>query len=185
MANRTNKASKLRPEIEASGSFVAVPVAFPTADAGVQNAVKFECTTVFSEDYGLQTLFSTDRVLIDLGAVAPEGLDFKKLAVDCDLIKQIALEHGNDLRECLIALQTGESSEIQRADKIAKKIGLTEEYFTKAGGGFFFVIIAVGIALGAGGCATLNSNKGFKQPTTPQPQPRRPIRTGGGEGPPQ
>ncbi|UCE99889.1 MAG: hypothetical protein JSV82_02155 [Planctomycetota bacterium] len=162
---------KIQSEIPALGSFVAVPDAFPGADPGVQNAVKFEFTTVFSDENRVQTLFSSDRVLIDLAAVAPSKLDFKKLAIDCDLIKGIAEKHPDELRECLIALQTGGSSGIQKAEKITKNIGLTEENFAKAGGGFFFVAVAVAIALGAGGCATCNSNKPFKQSTTPKPKP--------------
>ncbi len=112
---RDKDAAKLRPEISALGSFVAVPDAFPGADPGVQNAVKFEFTTVFSNKNRVQTLFSTDRVLIDLAAVDPSKLDFKKMVVDCDLIKKIVEKHPNELRECLIALQTGSSSEIQKA----------------------------------------------------------------------
>ncbi len=168
--DRTNNVTKLRSGISALGSFVAVPDAFPAADPGVRNAVKFEFTTVFSDEHRLQTLFSADRVLIDLAAVAPSKLNFEKLAVDCDLIKKIAGKYPDELRECLIALQTGGSSGIQKADDIAKKIGFTEDNFAKNGGGFFFLAV-VAIAVLAGGCATLNSNKPFKQPTTPKPTP--------------
>ena len=169
---KSSEPAKLPTEVSALGSFVAVPDAFPGADSGVRNAVKFEFTTVFSEENRVQTLFSTDRVLIDLAAVAPSKLDFEKLAIDCDLIKDIVEKHPDELRECLIALQTGGSSGIQRAEEIAKKIGLTEDHFVQAGGGFFFVVIAVAVAVGAGGCATLNSNKPFKQSTTPKPKPK-------------
>lgn len=170
-ADSTNDTTKLRSEISASGSFVAVPDAFPAADPGVRNAVKFEFTTVFSDEHRVQTLISADRVLIDLGAAAPSKLNFEKLAVDCDLIKEIAGKYPDELRECLIALQTGGSSGIQKADDIAKKIGLTEDNFAKSGGGFFFLVIVAAVALGAGGCATVNSNKPFKAPTTPKPTP--------------
>ena len=170
---RDNDVTKLRPEISALGSFVAIPDAFPEADSGVQNAVKLEFKTVFSDKNRIQTLFSTDRVLIDLAAVDPSKLDCKKIAIDCNLLKGIAEKHPDELRESLIALQTGGSSGIQKAEKIMKNIGFTEETFTKAGGGFFFLVIVAAVALGAGGCATLNSNKPFKESTTPKPKPPR------------
>lgn len=168
--DRIEATPRLRPEIAALGSFVAIPDAFPDADPSVRNAVKVECTTIFSEEHRLQTVFSTDRVLIDLGAVDANGLDFKKLAVDCDLLKEIAVTHGDQLQACVRALQMGTPAGIQRAEEITKQIGLTEERFAKEGGGLFFLVVVAVAAVGASGCATLNSNKPFKQPTTPQPK---------------
>lgn len=172
---------KSNPEIPALGSFVAIPDAFQDAEIGLRNAVKFECTTVFSEEHRLQTEFSTDRILIDLGAIDASTLSFNKLARDCDLIKEIAQKNSVDLKDLLTSLQSGAAEEIARAAKVARKIGLTEEQFAQRGGGFLIVVVLVGIAVGAGGCATLNSNKPFKQPTTPRP--RKPTASGGGETP--
>ena len=170
---KTGNAAHLRSELSAAGSFVAIPDAFTTADKSVRNAVKFECRTVFSEEHRLQTLFATDRVLIDFASVDPSTLDFRKLAADCDLLKEIALKHADDVKECLTSLQKGGVEDVQHAEKIAGKIGLNEEHFVKGGGGLFFLVIVAAVALGAGGCGTLNSNKPFKQPTTPKPSTPR------------
>lgn len=161
----------LSPEIAAAGSFVAIPDAFPKAHSSVRNAMKFEFTTVFSEKHRVQTLFSTDRVLVDLGAVDAANLDFSRMATDCDLIKEIVERHPEEIIKCITALQQGTSDGIQKADKIVRDIGLTEESFVKRGGGFVFLIIALVVAVAASGCATGNSNKPFKAPTTPQPKP--------------
>jgi hypothetical protein len=178
--DRTTKSSNLRPEISAQGSFVAIPTAFPVVDPGVRNAVKLEFATVFSEENVVETLFSTDRVLVDLGAVDPTSLDFTRLAKDCDLLKEIAVKYPNELKECLIALQTGGSAGVEKAEEITKRIGLTEEKFMEKGGGFIFIVVLVGIAVGAGACG--GALKQVKDKGT-IPTPRKPISSGGGETP--
>lgn len=168
-AGRTKKTTNLSPEISGLGSFIAIPGAFPDADPGVRNAVKLEFATVFSKENVVETRFSTDRVLVDLRAVDPASMDSKKLARDCDLLKEIAVKYPNELKECLIALQAGGVSGVEKAEEITKKIGLTEEKFAKDGGGFFFIVVIIALGLGAGGCGGALKQVKDKG-TTPKPQ---------------
>jgi hypothetical protein len=169
MKTSKTESLKTRPHIASAGSFVAIPDAFPSVPDGVRNAIKLEFKTVFSEEHRVQTVFSTDKLLIDIGAVDPSALDPKKIARDCDLIKGIALKHSKELGEMIVAMQSGGMKGINKAEKIAKKIGLTEEHASKSEGGFICVIIAIGLGLLLGGCGTTGSNKPLKASTTPKP----------------
>lgn len=162
---------EFRSEISTLGSFLSVPDAFPGVDSEVKNVVKFEFKTVFSDDNEVQTLLSTDLALIDIAAVDPEKLDYKKMAVDCDLIKEIVEKHPDELKECLIALQAGDALGVQKAEEITKRIGLTEAAFVEAGGGFFWLIIPIIIAATAG-CGASNKIKNNKTTPTSHKNPR-------------
>jgi hypothetical protein len=155
----------LRTEIATTGSFVAVPSAFPTAESAIQNAIKLEFETVYSAENLAETVFSTDKVLIDFAAVDAEALDPETVAVDCDLLKQAARSHPEALKKMIAALQRGGSEGATEADRIAVEIGLTEEEAQKRGGGFFWIVVVIGGALG--GCATGGANKILKAKTTP------------------
>lgn len=179
------KKIKTRTQISVSGSFVSVPSAFPLADEGLKNALKLGFETLFSEDsshpLNLETRFYTDVILIDLGAVAPSALDPQKIINDCDLVKRVASTYPDQLRQLVTELQAGSVSGIERAEKIAKEIGLTEEASVKAGGGLLGLLIAGAIGLIAGGCA--GTKHAEKPRAVPDTKPRQPEPQDGGPGP--
>lgn len=158
-------------QMPGSGSFVSVPDAFPDAAPDVRNAFKVQFWTSFSEQSRVQTLFSTDVALIDLRAVRPEAIDSETIRRDCELLAQAVTEHPDLPGQLVAELQKGDSDAIQRAAELTERAGLTDARFVKEGGGLFFLVVVAGAALLGGGCATLGSNKPFKQPTTPRPTP--------------
>ena len=158
-------------ELSGSGSFVAIPDAFPDAPDALRRAMKLEFRTGFSQEHRVQTLCSTDVALIDLRAVDADAVDPRKLRRDCERLAKIIEDYPEAAGQLIYALQEGNIEGVEKAQKLAEDIGLTETAFVKDGGGLFFLLVVAGAALLAGGCATVNSNKPFKAPTTPQPTP--------------
>jgi hypothetical protein len=146
--------NKPRTHISATGSFVSVPSAFKNVPEGLEHVLKMEFRTVFSEENILgDTTYSPDWVLVDVGAAVPDSLDFKRIARDCDLLKDIALNYPDQLRQLIKAFQPNASlRERESAFKIAQEIGLTEEASIQAGGGLLGLLVLVGGALLLAGC---------------------------------
>ncbi len=151
------------------GIYVSVPDAFTDADKELRNFLKFEFKTKFSAKHRVKTVFSTDRLLVDLSELDPRKLNVKKMIKDCDYLKSILLKHPTQIVASLKALKQNSKSGIKSAEKIRTKIGLTEKASAKAGGGLLWLIIPLIVLGTSSGCATLNSNKPFKRPTTPTP----------------
>jgi hypothetical protein len=171
MSQETARQLQRKYELYGTGSFVAVSDAFPDAPAAVQNAVKLEFRTGFSEENRVQTLFSTDVVLIDLRAVDPDAIDPGVVRRDCERFARIVETYPDASGQLIRALLQGSPEDVDRAQQIAERVGLTEGAFLKDGGGLLFLVVVAGAALLAGGCATVNSNKPLKQSTTPKPTP--------------
>ena len=96
------------------------------------------------------------------------------MIADCDYLQSILQKHPKEIGEMVGALNENSKKGIIKAEKIRAKIGLTEKASARAGGGLLWLIIPL-VVLGTGsGCGTLNSNKPFKQPTTPKPPPPPP-----------
>lgn len=147
--------NKSRTHISATGSFVSFPSVFKNIPEGLEHVLKLELRTVFSEenDPKIDTTFSKDWVLLDVGAAVPSTLDFKTIARDCDLLKDRALNHPDQLRQIVEAFQPNASlRDLERAFKIVQELGLTEEASIQAGGGLAGLLLVVG-ALLLSGCA--------------------------------
>jgi len=162
------RAHRPRSYIASTGSFVAIPDAFPDASDSIKNAIKLEFKTEFSQKHRVQTVFSTDKILIDIAAVDSSKLDPRTIAADCDLFKAIALKHPKELRQLIVAMQLGGLKNILKAQRIAEAIGLTEGNAVKAGAGFIWLLVPL-VGAFIGGCATVGSNKPLKQSTLPKP----------------
>ena len=117
----------------------------------------------------VETLFSTDKALIDLAAIDADALDVAKIGRDCDLVKEAARSDPAALKQMVAALQRGGSEGIEEAGRLAERLGITEDQAVKAGGGLLFLVAVAVVAVAASGCATCNSHKGLKpaQPKSP------------------
>ena len=156
---------------EQQGSFISVPSAFENVDKRISDIIKLEFKTVFSEESSdplkLETVFSTDKILVDIGAVVPSAINPEKIIKDCELIKQVALNHPQQLRQFIEKFQ---NLDLDEAYNIVNEIGLTEEASIKAGGGMIVFIAIMLTALACGGCATAGSAWGGHKPLKPAPK---------------
>lgn len=175
------KGKLLRSVLPALGTFTAVPEAFSEADLAVRNSMKFEFGVQISDEDFIGPTFSTDLALIDLAGVDSSKLDFKKMSADCDLVKGIIEKYPEQLEECLVALQSGTLSGLEKAGEITKKIGLTESSFTKSGGGFFWLAVPLVIA-GLSACGGSNKVKNNKTIPTSSENPNPSEDAGPGDG---
>ena len=163
------------------GSFSAVPSAFSIADKGIQNVMKFEFNTIVPENENIKTTFTTDVALIDLAAVDSKEINFNKMSADCDLLKEVIQKFPDELRDCLDALKSGNISGIKRVEEITKRIGLTEDAFSKCGGGIFWLAVPLVIA-GLSACGSSNKLKNNKTIPTSTQNPKPNPDAGSGDG---
>ncbi len=155
------KAKKeLRSFIPAAGSFISLPEAFESADAGVRLAPKIELQVGKFPDskhpLGFDFVMHPHQILIDLEAVDSGEFDAKKVIKDCELLMSACREHPDDLRKILAAFAEDAPHEnMLAAEKIAEELDLTEARAVKAGGGLLWlVVIAAAVALSScKGCA--------------------------------
>jgi hypothetical protein len=158
------KHDTMRTTISTVGSFVAVPSAFPAAGHGLENAIKLEFRTILSpgsgQDLDLETVFSTDRFLVDPLGADPAAFDAKKIAADCDLVKKFVSERPQEAKR-LLQIFHGERPDIDKAFAIVKAAGLTEDAAVKAGGGLIGLIVLLIVVVAAAGCA---HTKPYKKP---------------------
>lgn len=166
------KQNKPRTHLSATGSFVSVPFAFKGADEGLRNVVKMEFKTIFSKLKKIETVFSTDWILLDIGAVIPSALNPKKIARDCEVVRQIALDHPELLRRLVEAFQPGapnNPSDLDKTYNIVKKMGLTEEELSSTGGGLVGLLIVLALVALSTGCAHCNKNVPDAKPAPKPP----------------
>lgn len=170
----------LRKDANVSGSFSSVPGAFAAAPDGLRNAVKMEFSVQAehsttdpdghafrSPDLNLETKFSTDWLLLDLGAVDPSDIDPEAVVRDCELMARAIRDHPQDVAALIESFKPDAPlSDISRAIEITNKLGLTEEATTAAGGGLIFLAVVAGAAL-LSGCAAHCGQKVRGQKTTP------------------
>ena len=153
-----------RSYISTSGSFVSIPSAFPAADPGLKNAIKFEFKTIYSEnssqDLNLETVFSPNRFLVDPVGADPAAFDARKIAADCDFVKRLVAENPQTARR-LLEIFHDDNPDIDEAFALVKSAGLTEEAAVKAGGGFIGLIVLLIVVAAAAGCA---HTKPYKKP---------------------
>lgn len=62
--------------------------------------------------------------------------------VDLEILAERLRENGGDVLELLQAFLAGKNSEVER---LVKGLGLTESDFQERGGGFFWVVVIVGV----------------------------------------
>jgi hypothetical protein len=147
--------------------FISFPAAFIDAPPDLRNVLKLiHRPTVSDGAVGLE--FATDTLVVDLSSVDADLFNPDAVAVDCDLIKEIALEHAAELRQLIKEMKNGTSEGVHRALEITERIGLTEGAAVKAGGGFFFLIIVIGLGLGAAGCGGALKEKASSAGTFPK-----------------
>lgn len=138
----------------------------PSTPSGMQDVFSFEIKTpdfgeIFSslaagghlapEDFS--PLLNHSKILIDLAAVSPDALDLKTLKKDITLISDIVAAHGKEVLEILRHLNDSE-----KVTELANKIGLTEEYFSARGGGFWVLLVLLG-AVVLSGCAVAETHE--------------------------
>lgn len=172
---------KGRESISSTGSFVAIPSAYPTAGAEISRALKFEFTFSRLASGRLQPEFSTNIALIDFGAVNARVIDARKIIADCDLLKKIASTYPEELKEMLTELQKGTSEAVERGLSVAKRIGLTEEAAISDGGGFLITLIVIGGGLLLAGCGGALKEKPTSPAATTTPKQPRDGGTDGGQ----
>ena len=152
------------------GSFIPIPSAFEIADKGLRNAIQFEFKIRSNKEsknpLNLESVFYTDRCLVDFSCVNPHSIHADKIAKDCDYIKQIVSEHPEELAKMIKELQNGE---IDRGYELAEKIGMTEDDCVRAGGGAIGLVIVLLAVIVLGGCGHIN--KGCTgDPNLPKPK---------------
>lgn len=145
-----------------SGVFASVPEAFPGTDPGVLQAVKLHFFTQLTEGVlRPQALVSTDRLLVDIGAVNANSFNVQKLIKDCELVAQAAGKKPQHFQEILRIMgatakdrTTGplHKLDVPRAVQLVEELGLTETSAARAGGGIFMLIIAIALVVAAAGC---------------------------------
>jgi hypothetical protein len=156
------------PPVAIPGGFISFPAVFRDAPPDLRNILKIiHRPTVRDGAVGLE--FATDAVAVDLSDVDASLFNTDAVAVDCDLIKRMALESPAELRQLIKEMQRGTSEGVHRALEITEKIGLTESAAIKAGGGFFFIIVVIALGLGASGCGGALGERGSKASTLPKP----------------
>ena len=100
----------------------------------------------------LQPVLNPHVILFDLGAVDAEKLSPRQLIRDCELLKRAAEAHPQKLKTILSAFAKDARRErIVEAAKIAAELDLSEEGFSKAGGGLLGLLV-VGAAIALAGC---------------------------------
>jgi hypothetical protein len=120
----------------------------------------------------LENVVFNDVVLLDFGAVFPSALDFKKLARDCELLKEAFLNAPDEVLKIIAALQSGPSlTGVTQALKIAQDLGLTEEMAIQKGGGILAAVLAIGAILLLEGCGHYIQGGQVLGPTAPTSQP--------------
>jgi hypothetical protein len=154
--------------IATSDGFISFPAAFLDAPPDLRNVLKIiHRPTVRDGAVGLE--FATDAMVVDLSSVDADLFNANAVAVDCDLIKRLALEYPAELRQLIKEMQRGTSEGVHRALEITERIGLTESVAVKAGGGFFFLIVVIALGLGASGCGGAIRERASSASTTPKP----------------
>ena len=142
-----------RSHLSTSGTFAAVPQAFEGADGSLAYAFKPEFVAVPATGDASRPVLVTpfDRALLDFGAVNLNDIDTAKIVRDCQLLQKVAQDNPEELRQILAALRTGAGRE-ERVAALAtvKRLGLTEEAATQAGGGL------LGLLLFGGACLLLS-----------------------------
>src|SRR5215471_14124308 len=126
------KTRQPRRSILTPSTFISVPDAFPGVDEGLANAFKFGFQVIPSEANDQPPRFVNgflvDLALIDVGAVSLSAFDFKKMARDCELLRDAFLNSPDEVLKIIAAFQPDTPpTEITQAFKIAQRLGLTEE----------------------------------------------------------
>jgi hypothetical protein len=162
---RTQRA--LEAPVATPEGFISFPAEFRDAPTDLRQVIKIiHRPTVRQGAVGLE--FSTDSMVVDFSEVNADKFNFDALAMDCDIVKQVASEHPEELRQLLREMQRGTPEGIKQALRITERIGLTEGAAVKAGGGFFFLIIIAVVAIGASGCGGAMKEKASSATTTPK-----------------
>ena len=151
------------------GGFISQPDVFPDAPQALQHVLKMVYRPTVRE--GVAALeFSTDAIIVDYSVVDAKALDPQTLSADCDFLKAIALKYPAQLRQLLEEMQRGTTAGIERADKIATEIGLTEGGAVKSGGGLLFLVVLAVAAVGAAGCGGALKQKATSPAATTTPK---------------
>lgn len=147
------RASTPRSHVSTSGTFAAVPQAFEGADGSLAYALKPEFAAVPAPGDTSRTVLVTpfDRALLDFGAVNLDDIDTAKIVRDCELLKKVAQNNPQELRQIIAALRTGAGDDEQAAAlATVQRLGLTEAAAAQAGGGL------LGLLLFGGACLLLS-----------------------------
>ena len=136
--------NSLRKQIPAAGSFSSVPGAFATAPEEFKQVVKMEFTTEEAGDSGgkfgsqglqLETVFSTDWFMLDLGAADVSAIEPEKIIKDCELVTKSMRDNPAEVKKMIAAFRPSSPiSDIDDAIKVGESIGLTEENAVASGG---------------------------------------------------
>jgi hypothetical protein len=149
-----------RAMVAGTGTFLSVPAAFKGAPRGLEHLVKFQftakSTSGSADEFRTEDLVSTDKVLLDFGAVSSDALDPYRLARDCEILREAALQHPSKLKK-LVNIFAGNAKptveDVKESVRIVNQLGLSEEASSRERGGFlFFVLIAVACMAGCAHC---------------------------------
>lgn len=149
-----------RSVLPGSGTFISVPVAFKGAPKSLASFVKFQFTTAAKSGShnpsDLVAVVAPDRLLLDFGAIDESVLNTKKLARDCEIVREAALKRPAKLKE-LLGIYAGNATptpaQVHKSVKIVQDLGLSEVSTLAAGGGLLFLlIIAVACMTGCAHC---------------------------------
>jgi hypothetical protein len=167
MSNQPTQATTNTAPIAVTGGFISFPAEFRDAPPDLRNVLKIiHRPAVRDGAVGLE--FATDAMVVDSSNVDADLFNTDAVAVDCDLIKRMALEYPAELRQLVKEMQRGTSEGVHRALEITERIGLTESSAVKAGGGFFFLIVVIALGLGASGCGGALVKKAASASTFPK-----------------
>lgn len=176
----TTQTKTSREGVTPAGVFLSVPDAFPDAlPSDIRSMVKLLFEMAPNSEASVANgvtptvMYATDVAMLDFGALDPTSFDAERAVRDCEILAQVIKSNGESIPKLVSALQQGDDDGVDKAEKIANSIGLTEEAFVKQGGGLLFLVV-VGAALLAGGCATTKyAERGRANGSTTTPKPPR------------
>jgi hypothetical protein len=158
---------KHRVNMSGTGSYVSVAHALKGADEGIKHVIKMGFMTRNPSDSGdpnaLETTFLSDHVLLDFKSLVAGDLDVNKIIKDCDFLKNIAVKHPEKLKK-LVEAYTDFPLGFEKADAIAKEIGLTEEAAIKAGGGVAWLAVVLIVVIMSRACTDAGNGNPQRKP---------------------
>jgi hypothetical protein len=173
MGNTKKKKNQLRDTISATGSYISLPEAFPTADPAIRNMPKIELRVErfagSKKPLHFEPVMYPHTILVDLEAVDHEAFDAATLALDCELLAAAARKHPKELRQILAAFApSAPHGKMLRAFALTQKLGLDEKSATRSGGGLIWLLAIVAAALLSGCKSCAHTNGATRQGgTTP------------------
>ncbi|MGA5171172.1 MULTISPECIES: hypothetical protein [Streptomyces] len=148
----------------ASGTFVAVPTAFPQLDPRVQGFLKMPFMNSHApNDHPLKqrTTFDPSVMLCDFQGVDPKAMDFSTVARDAKILASAVQRDPEGIRRAMSIMGQRQvtAKDLETVTDILEPLGLTEAASVREGGGLWPVLILAALAVGASCSAHCSAKK--------------------------